>query len=853
MKFRGLKMLMVLAFVAVCITGCPPNILTPAVVTVTPVTATLAATQSLLLTASSTDAADAPFTWTNSNPAVATIDGTTGSSVTVTAVAPGITSITVKGSNSGSVATSTIVVPTTPGEPEVITVGVTPSNAVLETGQVLPLSATSTNPADTFTWTQRDVKSLDLSATTGASINVTALTPGVTIITVTGSVTGATATATISVLSAGGEIGTTPLVPAGLNINITDVTIPGDNRPVVIFTALNNRGDVVPQVELTSIRFIIAHLVAPAVGNLAQYASYISNTVASAADPNVTATQATYDSAGAAGTTDNGDGTYTYKFKKALPAGFDPSETHAVGAQFNRLSALDGVSYPANATIEFRPDGAAVTATRDIVDTATCNDCHTRLGLHGGGRREVRLCILCHNAGTVDPDTGNTVDLPVLVHKIHMGDQLPSVVAGTPYQIIGHGGSVADYSTVAFPQEIKNCVACHRDNSTKGGGSQAGVWKTSPNRKACGSCHDRTWFGDPSATPAGFENHPLGFNQADDSMCAVCHPAQGAGVAPIVESHHTVAQLPENAGLDLQITAVTPNATDGTLTITFHAADLAGNAITDITTVSRVGANVGWPASEYANNANETIVRAGAASTGTLVNTTSPTGDYQYIFLAKLPLDPGVTFGIVMTGRVQFTHTYGDDPTPTTVQQGLKSNSLQFFTVDGSEPQARRDVVDDAQCAKCHGGTIRAHGGSRVGVGTCVMCHRPNAGDIHLKYMLHHFHTGAELARPFSIGSFVANDIRFPGLRNECSICHAKNSVDMPLAPEAAATLITNPDKSVTTILPIRSTCTSCHDDLMVDVHAVAQTDSNQAIESCPICHDPDGEFAVGKMHALAP
>ena len=71
-----------------------------------------------------------------------------------------------------------------------------------------------------------------------------------------------------------------------------------------------------------------------------------------------------------------------------------------------------------------------MTKTREVVLQAACNKCHDQLSAHGGARRDLQLCITCHSPQSVDPDTGNTVDLSVMVHKIHMGSSLPSVVAG---------------------------------------------------------------------------------------------------------------------------------------------------------------------------------------------------------------------------------------------------------------------------------------------------------------------------------------------------------------------------------------------------------------------------------------
>ena len=130
---------------------------------------------------------------------------------------------------------------------------------------------------------------------------------------------------------------------------------------------------------------------------------------------------------------------------------------------------------------------------------------------HGGSRLTVEMCILCHTPQTINPDTGLTQDMPVLIHKIHMGKNLPSVKAGTPYRI-WHRGAWSDFSNVGFPSgvdELKTCDVCHQ------GAPQAVNHMSNPSRAACGACHDDVNF----ATGQGHVDLP----QVSDKECAQCH------------------------------------------------------------------------------------------------------------------------------------------------------------------------------------------------------------------------------------------------------------------------------------------------------------------------------------------
>ena len=156
-----------------------------------------------------------------------------------------------------------------------------------------------------------------------------------------------------------------------------------------------------------------------------QYTAYTTRVQKSPITGN-SATQAGTDSGGTYQQVS--DGEYVYTFHTKAPAGYVANATHSIGMYASRdLSAFNlGTSY-ANNVYSFVPNGSPVTTTRDVIKTESCNKCHDPLSAHGGARQAVELCVLCHTPQTTDPDTGNTVDFKVMIHKIHAGSSLPSV------------------------------------------------------------------------------------------------------------------------------------------------------------------------------------------------------------------------------------------------------------------------------------------------------------------------------------------------------------------------------------------------------------------------------------------
>ena len=82
-----------------------------------------------------------------------------------------------------------------------------------------------------------------------------------------------------------------------------------------------------------------------------------------------------------------------------------------------------------------------------------------------------------------------------MIHKIHRGENLPSVEAGGSYAVGNH-----DFSDIVFPQDIRNCTKCHDGDDPDT--PQGNNWQMAPSMAACGSCHDDVDFSkDGSGTP----------------------------------------------------------------------------------------------------------------------------------------------------------------------------------------------------------------------------------------------------------------------------------------------------------------------------------------------------------------
>ena len=672
---------------------------------------------------------------------------------------------------------------------------------------------------------------------------------------------------------------TVNFVRPGLTLKIVSANIAQDGTISVDYKITDPNGLPLDPAGITtpgavSVSFLCAYIPK----GQTQFVSYATRPQTSPIT-NVTAIQAGADSGGTTKQVADGEFVYTFKTKAAgaNSAAWDPTATHRVGIYGSRnLTEFDlGTNYDSN-TMTWIPAGGAPTNTRDVIRTATCNKCHDALSFHGGSRRGIDLCIMCHTPQTVDPDTGNTLDMKVFVHKLHMGSQLPSVIAGKPYQIIGFNQAVSDWSTVVLPSDPRRCVFCHEPTQVTGA-AQANNWLTNPSRDACGSCHDNVNF----ATGLNHVNLP----QVSDNQCTQCHIPQGELEfdASIKGAHTVPTESATRPGIVANILKVDNGVAGKAPTVTFTVKDFAGNGVTmaQLTGGSnRLALVMAGPTTDYGYTSfgsdvtTSGYVSESPAATAKCAND----GTCTYTFTHLIPAKATGTYAIGIEARRGITLLAGTAQEQTSEYGAV--NKVFNFSVDGSKVAARRQVVDIAKCNGCHS-TLSLHGENRNQIEQCVLCHNPSENDsvvrvvatnpadkaqpnqsINFALMIHKIHTGETmqaLNQTYVIVGFGGShndfsDVRYPVMTPtggvpdtaKCYMCHVNNSeANFPIGKNN----VLDTQGRISPVAATTSACTACHLKLSALAHAVSQTDPKFG-ESCDVCHGVGADFDVLKMHA---
>jgi OmcA/MtrC family decaheme c-type cytochrome len=625
-------------------------------------------------------------------------------------------------------------------------------------------------------------------------------------------------------------------VTTGAVIKVSGASIAKDGTVTANFTITDSNGaglDVngVLTAGVEQLGFVIAYIP----NGQTQYVAYTTSVDKATTNSNPPQTQAGLDTGGTYTLLNAPTGAYTYTFGTKLPPTYDPTATHSIGAQLERDLSAYGIdtNYTSDFVYTFVPNGSAVTNVRDIVSEAACNNCHNPLNAHGnpGPRQKVAFCILCHTPQSTNPDTLNTVDMKVFIHKIHMGSSLPSVVAGGTYTIV-HRGTVENYSTVVFPQDIRNCTTCHAAGQT-----QSSYWTTNPTRATCGSCHDDVNF-------ATGLNH-VNLIETDDTQCANCHTAQmHAEFDASIPGAHTVpnnsATLP---GIVLQILSVSNGTAGNSPTVQFKVTDKAGDPV-DITTLSTFSMVLGGANVDYDTNGGIRVSEKPAATA------TGSNGVYTYTMTNKIPATATGSYTVSLEAANTVTLLPGTTESVSATDMAVPVE--YYFSVDGSKLVPRRVVVSLANCSACHQNLGIVHGGSRGQTQECVICHNPTLTDgtskqsVNFATEIHSIHRGSDLANPYTLGTRNFQSLLFPGDLRDCNTCHVGSSYEVDNVGAVAS--VASPGGFTPTTPPISAACQGCHDDKATASHALSNTTSLG--ESCVACHGINGQFAVDIVHA---
>lgn len=507
-----------------------------------------------------------------------------------------------------------------------------------------------------------------------------------------------------------------------------------------------------------------------------------------------------------------------------------------------------------------------------VVEKASCIPCHqgtisgkiymhhidpsgySPVGTWSLDSAPVISCKICHNndgyASFTDTNApgGKVSDAIVIrAHGVHMGENLSS-----DFNTNEVTGNFRDYTHVAFPEDARNCTVCHKTD----------VWKTTPTRLACGSCHDNTWFGSAATMPPGRVLHSGG-QRNDDSRCAGCHDDLSISdahvsklVPPDFQDKVTLTMsTPANgkyyvAGEKPTVTIQVTDIKSGTLVNPTNMVDpLVSTSVqsnewkranlfvsgprADTVPVLTTAADIAVPSASYANN--ELRLMRDTAKRDPRVIRTADSMIYQ--------LDD-------VTNLAAGTYTVFADIMPSAFPGGWAYINFQVGTTN-IEP------VVAGNCTDCHG-DARMHATSRAVPmipDICKSCHdnlnqftgktnwnnsQYGFGVSPLNRRVHGIHYGNYLAKPEEVvtGGTLGHVIFPQDIRN-CTKCHVSKSWNEK---------------------PSRVACLACHDSTTASAHAtIMMLDptlndpwSGDEVETCTLCHGAKSDFSAAKVHAIS-
>lgn len=663
-----------------------------------------------------------------------------------------------------------------------------------------------------------------------------------------------------------------------LTATITGVTV--SSPPVVDFTVSDANGDPAVGIASGYVWFTFAKLV-PNIdqtvnGGLPYWQSYIntvenvaSNPPGMGSDVLDQAVQATNDSRFSGGShVEVAPGEYQYTFGNdvtnitaPIAVAWEPNLTHRVGLEIRLDGEGEVPLAPFNPVFDFVPDGGAGSGiTKDIAATNSCAGCHLEFTMHGGPRKSVEYCVTCHNPGSVDQDSGNSLDLAHLAHSIHMGED-----RAVPFKIWGFGNFEHDFSEVTYPQAKTYCETCH----TAAISDDGDAWNEGATAKACGGCHADGLLAenfDPVTGQAEYlfdhiaagADVPIG--TVEDGQCMSCHLGTISTAGPPLAIHSNIrgdqrARAEAGDKFVFEILSAT-NAVPGkspTVKIKVtHPDGTPYNILTDpefdLANGAALNLYVAWATADYYGGDEDGVMhgarinddltiesiadltfrdvgypyrmRLGAIQDVAVENAN---GSFSVKFFKALPTAFSGDVAFALGGHPALETKDADGVTA--FESGATISAVYY----PNTPRAA--AFDSANCNNCHK-RLQMHGNNRNGnYEFCLICHNGDAavcsdspeadgscpvGETQEGYqfgrMIHSIHTASTT---FEGGAFAGVTYPNPSVAN-CETCHTPGSYNV--ARTTARAVSTNQGS-----------------DIRVWTDDIAST-TNAAV--CGVCHD---------------
>jgi len=662
----------------------------------------------------------------------------------------------------------------------------------------------------------------------------------------------------------------------GTLVATIDSAVVSGNKPVIEITVTTDKGGKVLGLAATTLRLGVAKLVPATDGMPSRWQSYINRSVTASTAGGVTpvlpgAIQANVETGVVTGWTELGSGRYRYasavdlaNVATPIAVAYEPTLTHRLSIAVD-LSGNAGPLEPLNPHLDFVPNGGTA-ASKLVATTANCTGCHVQFAEHGGSRRTVEYCVVCHNGATTDPESGESVDLAYLAHSIHRGEDRAS-----PYVVYGFNNTKFDAGEVTYPQPASFCETCHEQSA---GAPQGNDWAVTVTAPACGGCHDAGMLKsgpDPATGRYAYtythSNTLMPPQPFKDGDCLGCHgPGKVAGdTLSLHQRDEDRKRIEQGELFTYEIISIENAAVGQAPRVTFQILDANGVPLNiKAITTGRLRLDFAWSTPDIHNVAevagNQYAVDRGEATVVDLIANMASVvanGDGTFSYTLAQPLPSGFADASLGTGLMVVLEGRRQLP------DGSEAYPESAFRFSGGT--SREALVAQEKCETCHK-RVAAHGGSRAGDPMiCTVCHNSSVGGT--------FDT--DEVGPLALGAFLHNlhsgnlgDITYPQRLERCEGCHLDGTFNgartnaLPITVDAGTTAETGPEalawQDDRADSATAGTCRGCHDAAADVTHMSVEGGSfsqpkaltpSSTEEGCPVCHGAGRVYDVKTMH----